>query len=310
MKNNLLLLLTGILLLSFTACQDLVEINLAKKNIVVLAPSDNTVSPNYIQTFWWEEVKGANSYNLQIVKPSFNSIQQLNLDTTITTTQFSHSLLPGIYQWRVRALNGSSNTEYAVYNLTIDSTLDLSNQWVILTSPGDNDSSSTASHTFSWQTLNNTDSYLFQVIISGLPIHTQTLTNTNASYTFTDDGTYQWRVLAQNGNSTSSPVTSTRNITIDRTAPGTPQLLSPYANDTASNPVNLTWTRDASATKDSVYVYADTNLTTLVTSELTTSTNFNFNGTTGQDYFWRVRSLDAVGNKSAYSARRKFIVVP
>ncbi|MFY9310324.1 MAG: hypothetical protein WAQ28_14865 [Bacteroidia bacterium] len=147
-------------------------------------------------------------------------------------------------------------------------------------------------------------------MMSGLPIHTQTLTTTNTNYTFTSDGSYQWRVLAQNSNSTSSPVNSTRNIVIDRTAPQAPIPNSPSANDTASNPVNLTWTRDASATIDSVYIYADTNLTTLVSSTRTAEQNMNFNGTIGQDYFWRVKSLDAVGNKSSFSMRRKFIVVP
>lgn len=311
MKNNFsVLAISFIISALLVSCQDIVEINLAKKSIVVLAPANNTTSPNFAQTFWWEEVKGANSYTLQIAKPSFNNIQQLNLDTTITTTQFTHILVPGVYQWRVKALNGSSATEFAVYNLTIDSTLDLSNQRVILSSPNDNDSSSSASYSFSWQTLNNTDSYLFQVMMSGLPIHTQTLTTTNTNYTFTADGSYQWRVLAQNGNSTSSAVNSTRTILIDRTAPGVPVLSSPTTNDTVSNPVNLTWTRDASATTDSVYVYADTNLTTLITSTLTYSQSFNFTGTVGQDYFWRVKSIDAVGNKSSYSVRRKFIVVP
>ena len=145
--------------------------------------------------------------------------------------------------------------------------------------------------------------------MSGVPIHTQTLTATAANYTFSADGNYQWRVLAQNGNSTSSAVNSTRNITIDRTAPAAPFPDTPAANDTASNPVILAWTRDASAIKDSIYVYADTNLTTLVTSALTYSQNLSFNGTIGQDYFWRVKSIDAAGNKSPYSVRRKFIVV-
>ena len=99
MKDSFLtVVFTCIISAMLVSCQDLVEINLAKKSITVLAPANNTTSPSFTQTFWWNEVKGANSYNLQIVKPSFNSIQQLNLDTTITTSQFVFTLLPGTYQ--------------------------------------------------------------------------------------------------------------------------------------------------------------------------------------------------------------------
>ncbi|MGB3948534.1 MAG: hypothetical protein WBM13_11160 [Bacteroidia bacterium] len=310
MKNHTAFIFI-ILILFFTSCKDIVETDLSDKNVAILSPVNNSVSASFSQTFWWQEIDGAITYKLQIVKPNFSSIQELTIDTTIATTQFSFTLSPGTYQWRVKAMNGSSDTDYSVYNLTIDSTLDLSNQWVLLNSPVDKDSSSQATHLFSWQTLSNTDSYLFQIVMNGLPIYTQTLTTTTSiNYTFLNDGTYQWRVFAQNATSTSSPVNATRTITIDRVAPNTPVLSSPIANDSVSNPVNLSWVSDPTYSYDSVYVYADTNLTVLVASGISTNQTYNYTGTVGQDYFWRVRSIDAVGNKSIYSNRRKFIIAP
>lgn len=309
MKNHTAFIFI-ILILFFTSCKDIVETDLSDKNVAILSPVNNSVSASFSQTFWWQEIDGAITYKLQIVKPNFSSIQELTIDTTIATTQFSFTLSPGTYQWRVKAMNGSSDTDYSVYNLTIDSTLDLSNQWVLLNSPVDKDSSSQATHLFSWQTLSNTDSYLFQIVMNGLPIYTQTLTTTSINYTFLNDGTYQWRVFAQNATSTSSPVNATRTITIDRVAPNTPVLSSPIANDSVSNPVNLSWVSDPTYSYDSVYVYADTNLTVLVASGISTNQTYNYTGTVGQDYFWRVRSIDAVGNKSIYSNRRKFIIAP
>lgn len=311
MKNKIFI--STILFITLTllySCQDFIEVDLGGKSITVLAPANNTASSSSSQMFWWGELKGAEKYNLQIVKPSFSSIQQLILDSTITNNQFSYSLLPGVYQWRVRAMNNSSYTEYVIYNLTIDSTLDLSNQGVSLMSPADNYSSNSFTHAFTWQPLINADSYLFQILLSGSVISTQTLTTTTANYTFIAEGSYQWRVLAQNSNSTSLPANSTRNIIIDNTPPAAPVLTLPTVNDTLSNPVNLEWTPDVSATMDSVFVYADTNLTVLVTSILTTGLSFSFTGTVGQDYFWRVRSGDAAGNWSPYATRRKFIIAP
>lgn len=311
MKNKFsLIAILGIAFTFLYSCQDFIEVDLGKKSITVLAPANNTASSSSSQIFWWGEIKGAEKYNLQIVKPNFSSIQQLVLDSNITHNQFSYSLLPGVYQWRVRAMNNSSYTEYVTYNLTIDSSLDLSNQWVSLMSPVDNYSSNNFTHAFTWQPLINADSYLFQILLSGSVISTQTLTTTTANYTFIAEGSYQWRVLGQNSNSTSLPANSTRNIIIDNTPPPAPVLTFPLANDTVSNPVNLAWTPDISATMDSVFIYADTNLTVLVTGILTTGLSFNFNGTVGQDYFWRVRSGDAAGNWSAYATRRKFIIEP
>ena len=310
MKNRYLGILSiGIGLAMLVSCQDLIETKLDKKTVTVLAPANNTVSPNASQQFWWDEVKGADNYKLQIVKPNFSAIQQLVMDTTITANQFSYSLLSGSYQWRIRAMNGSSYTEYSVFNLTIDSTLDLGNQWVILTSPVDNYFSANNTQTFTWQTLPNATSYLFQVLLSGLPIHTETLTTTTTSYTFASENTYQWRVLAQNNSSTSSPVNSIRTITIDHTAPPVSVQVSPAANDTSANPVSLTWQRDASGSADSIFIYADSLATTLTASTLTTNQNYSFNGTVGHSYFWKIRSGDNLGNWSAYSNLRKFSVV-
>lgn len=311
MKNKILIsAISSIFFTLLYSCQDFIEVDLAKKSIIVLAPANNTASSSSSQLFWWEELKGADKYNLQIVKPGFSAVQQLILDSTITNNQFSYSLLPGVYQWRVRAMNNSSYTQYITYNLTIDSSLDLSSQWVSLMSPADNYSSNNYTHAFAWQSLMNADSYLFQILLSGSVISTQTLATTTANYTFIAEGSYQWRVLAQNSNSTSLAANATRNISIDNTPPTAPVLTLPTANDTVSNPVNLEWTPDVSATMDSVFVYADTNLTVLVTSILTTNFSFSFTGTIGQDYFWRVRSRDAAGNWSAYATRRKFIIAP
>jgi hypothetical protein len=306
MRSNTFIIILSVLLLA--GCRDLIEADLSKEHVFIVAPANNTVSSLYSQQFIWEEVDGADHYQLEIVKPSFSSIQQYVLDTNAHTTKFTYTLQPGTYQWRVRAMNGSSETDFSLCNLTIDSSLDLSGQHPVLISPADNYFSNTFTHSFSWQEMPNATNYLFQVLSSGTIIHTESTPLRSASYTFDAEGIYEWRVFAQNA--TSGSVNTTWSITIDASAPAVPVLLTPLANDTASNPVLLTWSSDTGAITDSVYIYADTNLTVLTIADLSTTQSYSFSGTTGEDYFWRVRSKDAAGNWGAYSIRRKFIIGP
>src|SRR5688572_12340162 len=124
-KSILPLVLLGAFL---SSCEDFFEPNLEKKDVVIIAPANGTVSSSFTQTFWWEELKGAEEYTLQIVKPTFSSVQQLILDTNVNGTKFYYTLQPGVYQWRLRAINNSSETDFVTYNLEIDSTLNLSGQ--------------------------------------------------------------------------------------------------------------------------------------------------------------------------------------
>jgi hypothetical protein len=306
MKKQMLFIILSALALA--GCRDLIETDLSKEHVFIVAPANNTTSSAYTQQFIWDEVEGADHYQLQLVKPDFSSIQQYVLDTNVRTTKFTYTLQPGTYQWRVRAVNGSSETDFTLSNLVIDSTLDLSGQLPVLISPADNYSSSVFSQSFSWQTMPNATNYIFQVLSSGSIIHTESTTGLSASYTFAVEGAYQWRVFAQNA--TSGSGYSSRSITIDNSSPSAPVLLTPTANDTISNPVSLTWNSDLSSVTDSIYIYADTNLTVLTIADISSTQSYTFSGTLGEDYFWRVRSKDAAGNWGPYSLRRKFIVGP
>ncbi|HEX8514830.1 MAG TPA: hypothetical protein VF868_01435 [Bacteroidia bacterium] len=310
MKNKFLFSLLALSSLLLYSCEEFIETDLSKKSIVIIAPADNITSSTFTPTFWWNDVKGANKYQLQIVKPDFATIQQFIVDTTVTTDRFIYTLSPGRYQWRVRALNGSSSTEYVTYSLTIDSTLDLSGQTMILATPSDNYYSNSFSHTFTWNVMPNASNYVFQVYTStGTPVGAaQSVTTNSTPYTFAAAGNYKWRIFAQN-NTSNSPYKE-RNIIIDTTDPAIPVLIHPLANDTASNPVLLNWTSDASGSYDSVVVYADSSLVSVVDIEVTGTGSHSFTGTVGQDYYWRVITKDAAGNWSPYTLKRKFVIVP
>ena len=306
LHKSVSLWLSAFVLLS-SCTRDFVELDLSTRNVVLLSPPDNYITASNTINFWWEETDGAFEYHLQIVDSSFSYITQLMLDTTIESEQFSFSLPPGDYQWRVKALNGSSSTSYTVpRSLTVDTTSNISTQTILLLSPTNNLSTNTTALNFRWSPLGSADDYRFQVLNSRSQIITdQVITDDSISYTLSS-GTYPWKVRGQN--SVSNTPYSTRTITIDLVGPVAPALLLPTHGDTLPNPVALSWSRDASATGDSLFIYTDSLVSAPVYMAYLTPTTYSFTGTSTQIYFWRLKSRDAAGNWSAYSTVRKFKV--
>lgn len=308
MKHKIILQLlcvaTSILLFS---CEDFIERDLGGKTITIYAPANNAITSNYTQSFWWESLKGAERYKLQIVKPSFGAVQQLIVDTIIRTNQFVYTLQPGVYQWRLRGENNSSQSDYVTYNLTIDSSLNLSSQTLLLNSPIDNYYTNIFANNFSWFAMPNATDYVFGIFnSSGIQIGSyQSTTGTSLAYTYTAEGVYKWRVFAQNSQS-SSPY-SERTITIDTTRPMIPTITYLPLNDTTSlNPIPLSWNNVETNALYRVQIATDTNFTALIKDTTTISTGYSFyNATIGVFYYWKVKSIDLAGNMSIYTNRKR-----
>jgi hypothetical protein len=314
-KKYFSILLLTILTVLMYSCKDIIEEDLGKKNVVLLAPADTTKVSTLNITFWWEETEGALGYRLQVVTPSFDRVENLVLDTFVNQTTFAYSFFPGNFQWRLRAENGSSSTPYAVRSFTIDSALDLRNQIVILKSPANNFLSNKTNHKFQWNKIVIADEYRFEILDSDNTILEikPSLTTDTTSYTFPSDGEYVWRVQASNDKGEST-VYSSRNITVDQTPPGLPILISPKNDSILNNrSFTLNWQRAGQAgvvvnqVSDSLYIYTDNTMTTVVRSVLTEQTSYSDSLDFG-DYYWRVRSIDAAGNKSNFTTLFRFVL--
>ena len=292
----------------FYSCSDIIEQNISNKQISILAPTDGYKTSISTQVFWWDELKGAEKYNLQIVRPGFSSIQNFILDTNVIGNKYTCSLVPGTYQWRIKGVNNGSSTEYITRTLIMDSIIDLTNQIIILSSPDNNFISNILSHTFEWDKLYNAADYQFQIKNKNNSNYfIDTLLKDNSFVFSLYEGAFTWKVRAKNASSMSEY--SSHSITIDITPPDVSTLDSPIHVATANNPVALTWTRDASAIADSLFIYTDSLVSTPVSKLYLTTTIYNYTGKVTQIYFWRLRSADAAGNWSGYSTARKFKVM-
>jgi len=304
------LLLTFAIALCLVACQDIVEPNLAKTTISALGPSNGVSTTSNAITFWWDPLNGATNYRITAVSPSFSNVTKLVFDTVITGTKFNYSFLPGRYQWRLRAQNGSSYTPYATYNLTIDTTSNLSSQQVLLLSPANNSASNQNKQVFLWTPLALANQYTIEIYDStNALIYTKALiTSDTSSYSFSKDGKYHWDVKAQNSTSITSSV-QTFYFSLNRTIPNPPSLTYPTYNDTASSPVHLTWTRNSNnISYDSLAIASDSlfKYPILQTKTITNSYTYSYSAAVGTVYFWKVKSIDNAGNSSSWANWSKF----
>jgi hypothetical protein len=301
-KHSFLITLAGIALSACT--KDFVNKELKGKSLNILSPLNGYVSSSGTITFWWDVLDGADSYNIQVVKPSFAAIQSIVVDTTTTKNKLTYSLLPGNYEWRIKGINSSGSSQYSIYSFTIDSTLNLGNQVVTLISPASNTLSNKLSQKLHWQSVYLANHYQLEIWSGTGLVDTKTnLLNDSLTYLFTSEGQYKWRVLAQNS-LTNSQFSAFSNLTIDQTRPLISTPTFPISGDTASTGSLLKWTRNsADASGDSIYISSDSTFNPLyqLKADYITATTYPVPSGTiaAKKYYWHLRTVDGAGNWSS-----------
>jgi hypothetical protein len=277
----------------------------------VLTPRDSLRTDVVSQLFFWYEVADAIDYELQIVSPSFSSINRFVLDTIVTTNKVQFTLTPGTYQWSVRALNNSSATDYTTHTLFVDSTIDLTTQTIVLLNPPNQDTTPELSKTFSWQSLYNAENYrfeLWQPDESGQQVLLRSTTIDSVEYVATDEGAYLWKVRGENF--LTNTIFSERTFYIDTTSPNTPALQEPDSGSVVDDTnIDFRWTRGTntgSSLTDTMFLATDANMQN-ISQVIISKINIVVIDTLSDGlYYWRVRSSDAAGNVSDYSQTHSF----
>lgn len=308
-KTNSFFILFLVSILFFCSCSEIVEEkDLAEKTVNLVAPVNNAQFFSSGVTFSWEALKGATQYQIQIAKPNFSNPLQIVIDSNINTNSFTQQLPIGDYEWRVKALNNSSSTNYTTRFIAVISNADFQSNTVILSSPANNLITNTAAQFLSWQSILGATNYQIQVYnASNTLVLDQSTTTNSYNYTF-PVGDFQWRVRASNG--TQQTLYSSRSILVDVTAPNTPILNSPAnSSTTTASSITFEWSRVpivGSAEKDAISIYSNSALTTLVSTTETTSpyTTTLAAGT----YYWRVKSTDTAGNIGSNSLVFSFTI--
>lgn len=302
--------ISGLVLITLGSCEEiLLETDISKEVVELIAPANNTNFNATGVAFTWETVPDATKYRLQIAKPNFENPTQIVLDTTITATSFNQQLAIASYEWRVRAVNSAYETNYTSRFFSVASNEDFQSNTIVLNNPTNNLITKTPVQSLSWQSIIGASNYQLQVYDSNNTIKLdEMLTATYYDYTF-PEGSYFWRVRATNGEK--QTLYTSRTILVDKTAPNTPTLVNPVNASTTSNmTISFQWNRTAipgSVEKDSIYIYTNSAQTALKLKEEATSPYSNTTLTTGT-YYWYTKAFDAAGNTSAKSTVFSFTI--
>ncbi|MEQ9064062.1 MAG: hypothetical protein RIE58_07785 [Vicingaceae bacterium] len=307
-----------ILLISVISCKDVIEEDISLKPVLLITPPHLYVSQKSTVSFNWLEVEGAFEYKLQIVKPKFTLVEEIQLDSTIAGNSLSLPLEAGAYQWRVLALNGNYQASSDTSSFTVDSITDVSDISLNLLDPDNNAISNSTILEFEWEGSFLAEDYRFEIRQldwnGSLEFPAQIVTSatfSNQDYPL-QDGQYTWGVRAQAGSSV-SPY-STHQLTIDRTAPEKPVLNVPANMAVLANAMQqFSWFRasdQGSKVLDSLYIYQDALLNDLARPIMVLEQP-SFSDSLGPGtYYWYVKSFDKAGNISPISSIWNFTISP
>ena len=300
------------LMFTITACSELFVPDLSEETLIVIAPKDSLVTAEKDIVFYWEHLEGASEYELQIVEPSFDAINAFVLDTLITENKVQIRLADGMYQWRIRASNGPSESPYIVRYLNITESI---NQ-VDLFSPINNYIVADTSLVLRW--LATVDAKYYEVEVNTTKdfletdlIYSATETNTFTNLNLSENGMYYWRVRAYISDAklyTEYSEVWSFDINPDyNISKTTITLLSP-ADSLYSNKQNISfsWNVLQQATDYQIDIASkeDFNAEQLFESVLTTDTVHNYAFTEEGIYYWRVKGLNTQFISEYSSIRR------
>lgn len=305
MKVLKYLYIVSVIVIFTISCDDIIfEEDISESNLIILAPTNNASIVSGNISFNWETVTNADKYQIQIATPNFADAIQIVLDSTISKTSFTKQLLANNYEWRVKAVNSAFETSYFTNTLTVTEVEDFTDKEVVLLSPINNLISNESSQSLTWKSVEGATEYrvqIWQPDINGTLVHDEVVSLTSMEYTFLD-GNYTWQVRAQND--TQNTLFFSRTLSVDTIKPNTPTLLTPINNENkASEKISFTWEREniiGSVESDSIYVYTDAELKTLVFKDISTNKQFE-KDLSASSYYWYVQSFDTAGNQSTNS---------
>lgn len=318
MKTYLKPFYFAFIFLTFISCDDILEEDITNDITSPISPTEGTVVASNVVNFKWNTLNGADKYRVQL----FDNNQIIILDSLVSQTNLTYPVNSGAYKWRVRGENFSYQSTYSLpISFTVVQSTDLNAQQVIQTSPSNGYYTNSNSINLAWQDLVAADTYSVEIIniTNGSTVVYQqsgiTTTSINLSNTvFSTNGEYIWKIKGVN--TTSETPFSLRSIFIDRTTPNQPQLGLPTNNSVQliNQAITFNWTTapDSGAIQSTLsYVieFSNTNTFTTITQSSNASTNsLQQTFTSVGDYYWRVKTLDAAGNISAYSSIFKFTI--
>jgi hypothetical protein len=293
------------------SCDDIFVNDISTSIIQLNTPSSGWQSKEHEVSFRWESVPDAVNYQLEVVTPGFSVNHRLVFEKLLDTSKFDTILPAGSYEWRIKAINPASETDYFSSAFTILSPFNIAAKQVTLKIPEDQFVSNVSDVHFSWDAIEGANFYSFKikkVNWVGDSVIVAKLYSTNFNFRL-EDGTYAWGVAAIDTSTNKKTDFTIRSFTIDKNPPSVPELVSPTNRDTIDLfTLAFNWRKTEPNASYSIEIYSDPGLKNRVIERTVSDTATFINLEKVGYYFWNVKSIDQNGNSSKYSTVSSFCI--
>jgi hypothetical protein len=283
---------------------------------VLIAPEHSALTtgathpPLGVPQLAWAPVADATRYQVEISTSAGFASTVVNATTVATTFTPDIALADGDYFWRVKA---GQRTTWGPYSEVRFFSKSWSAQGTILPqllSPPEGSERRAFDHDdFSWTPVSGAASYLLEVSTDpSFASVVYSATTIKAHHTPTKrlaSNLYYWRVTPTDARNNRGQPSQTGSFTFTWNV--APQLLAPEHNiDTPYLP-SFSWTAVEAAQSYQLEISTQPDLSA-ATAYQTANTDFTPTKalSNDQDYYWRVKAIDAVGNSSPWSEIRRF----
>ena len=119
-RRNKYFIVFLITIIVVSGCSEIFEDDISESSVTIISPVDNYVSNSTQLVLWWNEIDGADWYHIQVVSPSFDSVQCLHIDSNAIGENMTFSGSAGKYSWRIRPENSAYQGLYVYSSFEID----------------------------------------------------------------------------------------------------------------------------------------------------------------------------------------------
>lgn len=311
-KKLLLSFLTLPIFLLMGGCSDVFEDDISEKQVEVLNPLSGFTTTDNLVLFWWNDLEGVNSYNIQIVKGSFQNPEAFIFDSLTENTKLNIPLNTGSYSFRVRGENVGYSSLWNEQSFQVISTSDLSNKTIVFQDGLDTTYSNLSNFQVNWFPIDSIDYYQVKLnLVSNAVVNflNDSTSNNSFSIQLEDEGLFSISVKAVNEKSETA--FSTKYFYYDETSPESANLINPISGKVlGDSSFTFKWTRDLSnnltGETDSIWISTSNTFQNMIRRDVANSFSYRDSLGKGQ-FYWRIKTMDQAGNKS-YSDVENFLV--
>lgn len=111
--------------------------------VILLTPSNNTITKTALQKLSWDAIIGATSYQLQILDENNTLVKEQTVENTLVNFTFDE----GKFIWKVRASNGITQTLYTSRSILVDTKVP---NTPVLSAPANESTTTNTAINFQW----------------------------------------------------------------------------------------------------------------------------------------------------------------